>query len=244
MFDLFADLYVHAFAVFLPAVIVTFVALAARKAGLSPGPTLRAAGLTAALLAIWYAMSTALAQAGLLMPPPTITDPPTALFVLFGGVALFWALARGTAIGRTITDAIPQAALIGFQIPRVMGGVFLLGWAAGAIPWQFALPAGIGDIWAGLAGYSAFRALNNGDADAQTKVLRANVIGLADFAIAIVTGLITSEGFLHLLSRDAPNIINAYPLALFPGFFVVLFATVHLLSLARLRHDRLAALPA
>jgi len=240
MFDIFIDAYVRFFAVLLPALLITLVTLGAARAGLNTQQTLRTAAFIAALFGIWFAISSLLGQAGLLMPPPTLTDPPIVLFVLFGGAALLFTLARGTNTGRSITDALGQDMLIGFQIPRIMGAVFVLGWLLGAIPWQFALPAGLGDIWAGVAGYRAMRATQRGDPNAAQMVLRANIIGLADFAVAIVTGLITSEGFLHLLSRDAPNIINAYPLALFPGFFVALFTAMHMLSLSRLRQDNRA----
>lgn len=124
---------------------------------------------------------------------------------------------------------------MGFQIFRIMGGVFILGWLVDEIPWQFALPAGLGDIWAGVAGYRAMTAVNRGAADAAAKVLWANVIGLADFVVAVLTGLVTSEGFLHLLAQDRPNIINAYPLGLFPAFIVPLFISFHFVLLGKLR---------
>ena len=115
---------------------------------------------------------------------------------------------------------------------------------AGALPWQFAIPAGIGDIWAGIAGYQAYVALKTGAPDARAKLVRANIIGLADFVVAVGTGLITSEGFLHLLSHDAPNIINLHPLSMFPAFFVPIFLAFHLLSISRLRQMRKEGQPA
>src|SRR5258707_8663540 len=33
---------------------------------------------------------------------------------------------------------------------RVAGGIFLVLWAGGRLPWQFALPAGIGDVTTGI----------------------------------------------------------------------------------------------
>lgn len=146
-----------------------------------------------------------MAEIGPLMPPPTLLDPPYIMMFLVGGAALLWSLARPAKSGRRISDAIDQTALTGFQTFRIMGGVFILGWLIGEIPWQFALPAGLGDIWAGIAGHRAMNAVNRGTADAATKILWANVIGLADFVVAVLTGLITSEGFLHLLARPAEH---------------------------------------
>ena len=243
MFDLFLDAYVRFFAVLLPGLVVVIIGLNALKAGLAPARAMTVAAGLAVLFGVWFALASAMAHAGLLMPPPTLASPPFVMMLLLGGAGLLWALARLTPLGRTITDATDQSFLIGFQIPRIMGAVFLVGWAVGAIPWEFALPAGLGDIWAGVAGYKAMQAVRNGDPQADRKVLRANVIGLADFAVAVFMGLMTSEGFLHLLSRDTPNIINAYPLALFPGFFVALFLAAHFVSLSRLARTRAVAQP-
>ena len=205
---------------------------------MSPGRFTQTEHWTQAVSASVAALALYLAPRNLLLPPPVFGDPPYVLMLMLGGAATLWALGRLTTPGRRITDGVDPSLLIGFQIPRVMGFVFLIGWAMGEIPWQFALPAGLGDIWAGIAGYQAMRAVQRGDADADRQVWRANLIGLGDFVVAVSTGLITSEGFLHLLAHDAPNIINHYPLALFPGFFVGIFIGVHLISLSRLRAGR------
>lgn len=238
MFDLFLEFYVRVFAVLLPATATAIAACHAVRAGMPRARVVSATLVLAGLFALWYAGASLMAETGLLMPPPTLLDPPYVMMVLIGGAVLLWALARLTATGRQISDSIGQETLIGFQTFRVMGWVFILGWFIGDIPWQFALPAGLGDIWAGIAGYRAMRAVNRGAADAEAKVLWANVIGLADFVVAVLTGLVTSEGFLHLLAQDRPNIINAYPLGLIPGFIVPLFIAFHLLSLGKLRQAR------
>ena len=238
MFTTLMESYVHFFVILLPAGVIGLLAAGAAGAGLSRAETGRAAVLAAAFLSVWGALALYLAPRNLLLPPPVFGDPPYVLMLMLGGAATLWALGRLTTPGRRITDGVDPSLLIGFQIPRVMGFVFLIGWAMGEIPWQFALPAGLGDIWAGIAGYQAMRAVQRGDADADRQVWRANLIGLGDFVVAVSTGLITSEGFLHLLAHDAPNIINHYPLALFPGFFVGIFIGVHLISLSRLRAGR------
>lgn len=238
MFQLFLEFYVRAFAVLLPAGATAIVAIYALSAGL-PRRTIATTTLClATLFALWHAGAAAMTEAGLIMPPPTLMDPPYVMMFLIGGAVLLWALARLTQTGRSITDTMGQDVLIGVQSFRVMGWVFVLGWALGVIPWQFALPAGLGDIWAGVAGYRAMRAVNRGDPDADAMVFRANIIGLADFAVAVFTGLITSQGFLHLLAQDNPNIINAWPLGLFPASFVPIFIAFHLVSLGRLRAAR------
>lgn len=238
MFVDIATVYVNAFGVFLSAAALGLLTLGGVRAGVKPGPMIWTLGAVGAVLSIWFAAMGPVAQAGLLTPPPTVADPPFVLAPLIGGALLLWSLGRYTARGRAFLSGLDQRHLIGFQVFRVMGGLFLLGWAMGEIPWQFALPAGLGDVWAGVAAVQALVALNRGAAKARARVVQANLIGLADFAVAVSLGLITSEGFLHLAAFETPNIVNQYPLALFPAFFVPLFIAFHLFSLGALRRSR------
>ncbi|SPH18598.1 hypothetical protein DEA8626_02138 [Defluviimonas aquaemixtae] len=244
MIDIILDIYVRTFVVLLSATATALVARYAAKAGLTRSRVIGSALFTAFPLGLWSAAAAQIAATGALAPPATVADPPYVLMILAGGALSLFALARLTATGRAIIGAMGQEVLIGFQAFRVIGGLFLIGWAFGAIPWQFALPAGLGDIWAGIAAYQAMRAVNLGHPDARAKVIRANVIGLADFGLAVAMGVTTSDGLFHLFAKDAPNIINDYPLGLFPAFFVPLFITLHLLSIGKLRAARREALAA
>ncbi|GAB4522186.1 MAG: hypothetical protein Tsb0019_23950 [Roseibium sp.] len=237
MFAAFLDFYVRVFTTLLPALALTFVAVSAQRADLSAKQTAQVLGTLGLVYGLWSAAASMLGERGVLMPPETVTGVPYILIFLFGGTAVLAGLGRLTRPGRAVTDRADQRALMVFQVPRVMGGVFLAGWAFGVIPWQFALPAGLGDIWAGVAGWQAYRALRHGAENARTLVWRANIIGMADFAVAVVTGLMTSEGFLHVMAVERPNIINQYPLVLFPALFVPIFLTAHILSVVRLRQD-------
>jgi len=244
MFETIATAYVQVFAALLPALALGILSAGAIRAGLSLKRAAWALGLVALILGLWHAAAVAMAKAGILMPPASFSEPPYALLPLLGGAFLLWALGRLTATGRAILGGLDQRLLIGFQIPRLMGAVFLLGWAMGDIPWQFALPAGLGDIWAGVAAIQAVRAIDRGDADADRLLWRANIIGLSDFVVAVSIGVITTPGFLHLLAQDAPNIINTYPLALFPGYFVPIFIAFQLFSIGALRRGSQLAVPA
>ncbi|WP_306115313.1 MULTISPECIES: hypothetical protein [unclassified Roseovarius] len=242
MLDVFFLGYVHFFAVLLPALAVALVTMGATQASLSPTETRVAVLVPAILLGAWYAIANHMSQTNVFNVPATLAEPPIVLAFLFGGAFTLWALARLTAIGRAVTDRLDLGLLAAFQIPRVMGALFLLGWAAGVIPWQFALLAGLGDIWAGIAGYQAWQAVRRNAPDARRKLVQANVIGIGDFVVAVFMGITTSEGFAHLWAHEAPNIINLHPLALFPGFFVPIFLAFHLILISRLRHS--SAIPA
>jgi len=235
MFETIATYYVQVFAVILPALVIGLIAIGAHRSGLSKAKTVVAIGGIAALLGVWHALSVNLAKAGILMPPLQATDPPYALMPLLGGAFLLWALGRWTETGRTILGGLDHIHLISIQSLRLMGGFFLIGWVMGDIPWQFALPAGVGDIMAGIAAIQATSALSRGDANAEHLVRRASIIGLLDFVIAVSLGIVTSVGFMQLMAFDSPNIINAYPLALFPEYFVPIFIAFQLFSLGALR---------
>ncbi|WP_338550646.1 hypothetical protein [Roseovarius phycicola] len=235
MLDMFFLAFVHAFTILLPIFAVQLCNAAAVNAGLTLSRRIWVVGGFATALALWAVVSMEMSRNNLFNVPVTLGDPPSVLIVLFGGALSLWALSQLTHMGRRLTNALSNADLIALQIPRVMGGLFILGWAVGVIPWHFALPAGLGDVWAGLAAWQAWKAARVAAPNARQLILRANIIGMVDFAFAVFFGIITSEGFAHLLAHDTPNIINLHPLAMFPGYFVPLFLGAHLISLSRLR---------
>ncbi len=237
MLDLLFLGYVYFFAVLLPVLAMIIITIGAARADLSWIDPRRALIVPAVVLSLWVAIAMMLSANGTFRVPATLGEPPIVLMFFFGGAFMLWAMARQTAMGQAITDQIDPGLIAAFQIPRAMGGLFLLGWAAGVIPWQFALPAGLGDIWAGIAGYQAWSACRRKAPDARAKIIRANVIGIADFAVAMATGILSSQGFAQIWAFDSPNIINLHPLAMFPGFFVPLFLAFHLISISKLRQE-------
>ena len=72
--------------------------------------------------------------------------------VLFGLLIPLMVAAAGVRLSRRIASlvsAIPLPWFVAAQVYRVGGGIFLVLWADGRLPWQFALPAGIGDVTTG-----------------------------------------------------------------------------------------------
>ena len=236
MFD-FLEVFVLASAVALPVWVTAILVSGAARANLSGGQIARVAIWISLIGGAWFAASVPMAIAGLFHVPDSMAEPPVVAGFLIGGAALVWALARLTSPGRQITDAVPLSAIASLQIARVMGGVFLIGWLMGRVSPEFAIPAGLGDIWAGIAAYQATTALTAGAPDARKKLARANTIGLLDIVVAVSLGIMTSEGMFHTLSKDAPNIINDYPLVLFPVYFVPIFVGFHFISISRLRAE-------
>jgi hypothetical protein len=108
-----------------------------------------AGALSVALIA-WLAIAQYLGAANVYFVT-TDNAVPTILFgLLIPLMAAAVALWRSGNVA-SLVSAIPLPWIVAAQIYRVAGGIFLVLWADGRLPWQFALPAGIGDAATGLA---------------------------------------------------------------------------------------------
>jgi hypothetical protein len=140
-----------------------------------------------------------------------------------------------------VLDALPATWLVALQLYRVFGSVFLVAWVSGVLPGVFAVPAGIGDVLTGLFAMPAAIAVATGTAQGRRAAIIWNIFGLADFAVAITLGLITSPGLFQLIVPDVPSIgAGAYPNVLTPAFVVPSSILLHALSLRQLRRRNTA----
>jgi hypothetical protein len=138
-----------------------------------------------------------------------------------------------------VLDAMPASWLVALQLYRVFGSVFLAAGLRGALPGVFALPAGIGDVLTGLFAVPAAIAVATGMAQGRTEAIIWNIFGLADFAVAITLGAITSPGPFQLIVPNVPSIgAGAYPNVLTPAFVVPSSILLHALSLRQLIRRR------
>jgi len=171
----------------------------------------------------------------------TVENPPAVPTILFGlliplAVAAI-SLWRSESIARLVS-AIPLHWLVAAQVYRVGGGIFLILWADGRLPWQFALPAGIGDVTTGIAAVVVAALLARNTIGAHRAAYAWCLFGIADLVLAISMGAMTSPGRAHLLAFDAPNLLmTAYPLVMVPTFAVPLALMLHGLVLLRLRRE-------
>ena len=134
---------------------------------------------------------------------------------------------------------MPVTWLIALQVYRVFGGWALAAWLHGVLPGVFALPAGIGDLLTGLFAVPAAAAVATGTAQGRRTAIAWNILGLADFTVAITLGLITSPGRFQLIGPNVPSIgAGAYPGVLTPAFVVPSSILLHALSLRQLCRRR------
>jgi len=224
----------------LAGAVVGVLALALRDAKAAPRTQTLVAAV--ALFAVWYAAVSLLAARGAFLAGPELRFPalPIAVFL---PVLLGAAILPRLPLAARILDATPLSRLIAIQALRLMGVVFLIEWARGALPGEFALPAALGDMATGALAIPLARMAARKAPGAQAAILSWTALGLVDFVVALGTGFLTSPGPLQLLALDRPNLLaSAYPLALVPVFGVPMFTGLHLLTLWKMR--RAASQPA
>lgn len=135
-------------------------------------------------------------------------------------------------LNREKLTQLDQRKLVGLQILRVIGGLFILEMLRGHIPGSFSLPAGLGDI---LVGVIAAYLVLNFKTIPQWGVITVIVLGLADFALALTSGVLSSPGPLQIFAKGFDNQINQFPTGLIPFFLVPYAISFHILSWINLR---------
>jgi hypothetical protein len=195
------------------------------------------AGALAVALIAWLAIANHLGSANTYFAT-TDTATPTVVFglliPLIAAAIGFWASGNIASL----VSAIPLHWIVAAQIYRVGGGIFLVLWAYGRLPWQFALPAGIGDVTTGCFAVVVAAMLAQNAVGARRAAYGWSLFGIADLVVAIAMGAMTSPGRPHLFAFAAPNLlITSYPLVMIPTFAVPLALMLHGLVLWRLRRE-------
>jgi hypothetical protein len=193
----------------------------------------RAVRISAAILVGWLAVTVALAALGIYHVDagaiPTIQYG--ILLPILIGILLIW---RSEAAKRII-DAVPQEWLVGVQLYRALGVIFLILYATGKLPGLFAWPAGVGDIAIGLLAPVVGFAYARAPRGAAGLVRAWNVFGILDLVVAVGTGFVTAPSLFQPIEVQ-PNseLMSVLPMVLIPVYLVPLSIVLHLASLAKL----------
>ena len=196
----------------------------------------RALRVAAAVLLGWLAVAITLAAMGVYHVDqgalPTIQYG--ILLPILIGVLLIW---RSETV-KSIIDAVPQEWLVGVQLYRALGVIFLILYAAGRLPGLFAWPAGVGDIAIGLLAPVVGFAYARFPRDAAGLVRAWNVFGILDLVVAVTTGFMTAPSLIQPTQVE-PNsdLMTVLPMVLIPAYLVPLFIVLHLASLAKLHRS-------
>ena len=196
---------------------------------------------TAAIIAAWFAAVMVGNATGFFVAAPNA--PPLALLAALTGPPVLFALAYRTSPDFAgFVQALDLRLLTALQGLRVIGASFLALHAVGQLPGLFAYPAGYGDMLVGVLAPFALIALIDRKPGWRASVLRLNVLGLIDFAAAVGTGLLASDGPLGLLQGAiTTEPLQLLPISLIPTFMVPLCTLIHIASLVQLRRARAAA---
>jgi len=188
----------------------------------------------AAVLA-WFGLVFVLAKQGFFETTPTSTLPPRIGPAIVAPVLIGSALLALAPVRRLIAG-VPLHWLVGVQLYRVVGGLFLIAWLQGDLPAEFALPAGIGDVAVGLlAPFVALSLVRNGAERAWPAVVGWCALGITDLLVAVTCGFLTAPSAFQQRALDDPNAaITSYPLVLIPAFAVPVSIVLHVYVLARL----------
>ena len=122
----------------------------------------------------------------------------------------------------------------------IEGSAFLITMALGHLPALFALPAGLGDIAAGIAAPLVARRLAQGTGRRAAQWFTA--FGLTDLINALTLGALTGFALVHVTPSAAP--LSSLPLALIPTAAVPLLIALHITSVSALRRAHRAPRPA
>ncbi len=187
-----------------------------------------------AVLVAWFLASLALSCSGFYQR--TIFQAPTLPFGLLipiaAGVVLFWR----APLFRRLVESVPPSWIVGVQVFRVEGFIFLALLAEGRLPGVFAWPAGVGDMIVGLLAPVVAIASARGVRGSAGWLRVWNLLGIVDLVVAITTGFLSSPSPLQAFAFDSPNeLISAFPLVMIPVFLVPLAFLLHLASLYKLR---------
>lgn len=144
---------------------------------------------------------------------------------------------------RRVIEAVPLSWLMGIQVYRVFGIVFLFGWLAGELPTALGPITAFNDVLVGVSAPLIVLAYARWRTQRLAQIW--NVFGLLDFAYAITVGVLAAPHALRLLELTP----DTAALGLAPLSFITLWAVplsifLHTASLIRLRAAAQTVTPA
>src|SRR5215510_15397446 len=167
----------------------------------------------------------------------TSGDRPTIqygiLLPILIGALMIW---RWEAAKRVL-HVVPQQWLVGVQVFRALGAIFLVLSATGTLPRLFALPAGLGDTVVGLLAPVVGLAYARAPQKAAGLVAAWNVLGLLDLTDALGLGFLTAPSRYALEIQPTSDLMTVLPLVLVPAYLLPLSIVLHIASLAKLGRE-------
>lgn len=192
--------------------------------------------IIAALGGGWVGVAVFLSAAGRLAYSPDSPAPLVGI-LLFTPLLAVGVLALTSEKVRAALLRIPLALLIGLNVMRMVGALFLLDFLAGSLRGPFPFFAGLGDIITGvLAIPMAIGIARSGKVPART-IVGWNAFGTLDLIVAVFLGITSAAGSpLQLIHAGVGSQAMQYlPLSLVPTVLVPFYLLTHAVIAAQLR---------
>jgi hypothetical protein len=202
----------------------------AMRAGLGRRRAALLAGGAAVVFGGWFTASAVIAGHGWYHARLGHGVPwmPVAVAGFFGTLL---ALRRIPVVARALTaPGLVNRLELPHSFRAAEGTAFLAIMALGHLPALFALPAGLGDIAAGIAAPLVARSLTRGGS--RRAALWFTAFGMTDLVVALTLGTLTGFQLIHVTPSGAP--ISELPLALIPTAAVPLLFALHITSVSAL----------
>ena len=135
-----------------------------------------------------------------------------------------------------LAERLSSHWIIGLQLWRVIGCVFLIEMVRGNLPGVFAYPAGIGDVLVAVVALSMLISYRGFKEIPARAIHIVGVLGVLDFSSAFFFGFTSSDTPLQLFAFENPNQATLFPTGLIPLFLVpyaIFFHTLAWLNLAK-----------
>ena len=185
----------------------------------------------------WWAAAWALARGGFFHDPSGWHPADVPGFLLFGTLmtlplmVLVFGWYRSPAF-RGFLEAIPLPMLIGTQVYRLAGVIFLWMRAEGLLPPEIGVFTGCADLVIGITALPLAWAVASTTSGVRWLALGWNLFGIADFLFSVSMVSLSFVGVLAM--QPDPVRIGLHPLALISLFQLPLSMAIHLFALRRL----------
>lgn len=193
----------------------------------------------AALLGAWVGVAVALGANG--SPFYDAASPIPLVGVLFAApLAAAALLAAFVPAARAALLGLPLPLLVGLNVWRVLGGMFVLLAADGRLGGPFPQLAGWGDVITGALALPVAWLVARATVSTRNVALAWNAFGALDLVVAVSLGIVSANGSpLQLIHAGAGSAaMQALPWSVVPTVLVPAYLVLHAVVYAQLRRAR------
>ena len=192
---------------------------------------------TALFTLAWIGSAIVLSLRGFFQNPSQWSERDMVGFMMFGTImtiplVLFFIGRSRSQAFREFTDNIPLPLLLGIEIYRVAGWIFLAMRAEGLVPNEMGYFTGFMDVFIGVTALPVMFAVMRNLVSSRLIAIVWNLLGISDFVIAV--SMVSLSIFGLIAFTPDPVMIGFHPLALIALFQLPLSIMIHVLALRQL----------